>query len=61
MAGKKSPKSINLNLRATPELLSRIDQCRADLLRSQGSIPTRSEFVRLAVEAYVVSLEKERR
>lgn len=61
MSHDKPTKSVNLNLRATPALLEKIDHCRADLLRSHGSIPSRSEFVRFAVEAYVAEVESRRK
>lgn len=48
-------KISTLNLRASPELLARIDQRRAEMLNEEsvGHIPSRSEFVRMAVEAFL--------
>ena len=48
-------KIVKLNLRASPELMARIDQRRAEMLHDKRyrTIPSRSEFVRLAVEAFV--------
>ena len=44
-----------LNLRASPELMERIDRCRAEMLGDPryGGIPSRSEFVRLAIESFL--------
>lgn len=56
-------KVVKLNLRASPELMARIDQRRAEMLHDQryATIPSRSEFVRLAVEAFVEQpIEKKR-
>lgn len=52
----KSPpedKLSTLNLRASPDLMERIDRRRAEMLAEEGRIPSRSEFVRMAVEAFL--------
>ena len=50
-----SQQIAKLNLRASPELMDRIDRCRAEMLRDPhyGGIPSRSEFVRIAVESFL--------
>lgn len=53
----KQQQIAKLNLRAHPELIDRIDRCRAEMLQDPryGGIPSRSEFVRIAVEAFLDS------
>jgi len=49
-----------LNVRVTPVLESAIDAKRIELARLHGTIPTRSDVVRLALESYLgVSLDTE--
>lgn len=49
-----------LNVRVTPALESAIDSKRIELSRSMGTIPTRSDVVRFALESYLgVALEGE--
>jgi len=42
-----------LNVRVTPEIEAVIDAKRIELAKAQGSIPTRSDVVRIALEAYL--------
>ncbi len=42
-----------LNVRVTPHVEAVIDAKRIDLAKTQGSIPTRSDVVRFALEAYL--------
>jgi Arc/MetJ-type ribon-helix-helix transcriptional regulator len=42
-----------LNVRVTPEIEAIIDAKRIELAKSQGTIPTRSDVVRFALEAYL--------
>lgn len=42
-----------LNVRVTPEIESVIDAKRIELAKAHGTIPTRSDVVRLALEAYL--------
>jgi hypothetical protein len=42
-----------LNVRVTPEIEGIIDAKRIELAKSHGTIPTRSDVVRFALEAYL--------
>ncbi len=42
-----------LNVRVTPQIEAVIDAKRIELAKTQGSIPTRSDVVRLALEEYL--------
>jgi Arc/MetJ-type ribon-helix-helix transcriptional regulator len=61
MANRKAPGSDDLversqlNVRVTPELEQLIEKKRVALMGSLGYIPSRSEVVRLAIEAFVGS------
>lgn len=42
-----------LNVRVTPQIEAVIDAKRIELAKTLGTIPTRSDVVRLALEAYL--------
>jgi hypothetical protein len=46
-------KSTQLNIRIDPALEQSIDRARIDKAREFGRIPSRSEIVRLALDAYL--------
>ncbi|TQV63046.1 MAG: CopG family transcriptional regulator [Halothiobacillaceae bacterium] len=54
MAGERTQQR-QINIRLDDETLARIDECRSLGLKEQGVIPTRSDIVRVALEAYLES------
>jgi Arc/MetJ-type ribon-helix-helix transcriptional regulator len=44
---------VQVNVRITEELARLLDQKRIDLQKSLGAIPSRSEVIRMAIEAYL--------
>ncbi len=42
-----------VNIRLDDETLTRLDRLRAQFLDSSGSIPTRSDLVRMAIEEFL--------
>jgi Arc/MetJ-type ribon-helix-helix transcriptional regulator len=50
-----------LNVRVTPELEQLIEKKRVGLMTELGYIPSRSEVVRLAIEAFVGAHENDKR
>lgn len=42
-----------INIRLDDQTLALIDECRAEERGGQGNIPTRSDVVRKAIEAYL--------
>jgi len=44
---------FQINVRLTPDILDQLDKKRAELLPMAGRIPTRSDVVRLAIQAYL--------
>jgi len=54
MSGERTQQR-QVNIRLDDETLARIDECRSLELKKQGVIPTRSDVVRVALEAYLVS------
>ena len=47
---------IQINVRLSKQLVSKIDEKRIDIQRSEGkNIPTRSDVVRMAIEAFLAS------
>ena len=51
-----SMERVQINVRLSEQLISKIDQKRIEIQRTEGkNIPTRSDVVRLAIEAYLSS------
>ncbi|WP_366517763.1 ribbon-helix-helix domain-containing protein [Thiomonas sp.] len=48
---------LQINVRLPPELMELLDKRRMELHGSMGKIPSRSEVVRLALEAYLLPTE----
>lgn len=48
-----------INVRLDPEMTARIDEKRIELSRSLGMIPTRSEVLRMALEAFLTISDPE--
>jgi Arc/MetJ-type ribon-helix-helix transcriptional regulator len=44
---------LQINVRLTPEITDRLDQKRIELQPRLGRIPTRSEVMRYAIDAYL--------
>ncbi len=45
---------VQINVRLSEQLISKIDQKRIEIQRSEGkNIPTRSDVVRMAIEAFL--------
>jgi hypothetical protein len=44
-----------INVRLSPEQVRAIDQMRVELQKIGGTIPTRSDVLRLALDAYLVA------
>ncbi len=44
---------LQINVRLLPDLMELLDKKRIDLLPETGKIPSRSDVVRLALEAYL--------
>ncbi|MGM0516855.1 MAG: CopG family transcriptional regulator [Pseudomonadota bacterium] len=54
--GRTHQKQVNIRL--DDETLRRIDNCRTELLKTEGEIPTRADVVRSAIESYLDEFER---
>jgi metal-responsive CopG/Arc/MetJ family transcriptional regulator len=48
-----SPERIQVNVRVDGDLIKSLDEKRIQLLKQLGSIPSRSEVIRMALEDYL--------
>ena len=53
--GRTHQKQVNIRL--DDETLRRIDNCRTELLKTEGEIPTRADVVRSAIESFLDEFE----
>jgi len=53
MSVAKTSERIQVNVRVDGELIGLLDGKRTELLKKLGSIPSRSEVVRIALEEYL--------
>ena len=60
MAKAPSLDRIQVNVRISQELARSLDEKRVQLQKTQGAIPSRSDVVRMAIEAFVAKPEKKR-
>lgn len=47
-----------VNIRLDDETLARIDKCRSTMMEEVGTIPTRSDVVRYALDDYLKKCDK---
>jgi|LauGreDrversion4_2_1035121.scaffolds.fasta_scaffold2389836_1 Arc/MetJ-type ribon-helix-helix transcriptional regulator len=45
---------VQVNVRITEQLAAQIDHKRVEIQKQEGRIPSRSDVVRMAIEAFVV-------
>lgn len=57
--GRTHQKQVNIRL--DDETLRRIDNCRSELLKSEGEIPPRADIVRAAIDRYLNEFERDLR
>lgn len=50
-----STERIQVNVRVDGDLIKLLDEKRIELLKDLGSIPSRSEVIRMALEAYLTN------
>jgi metal-responsive CopG/Arc/MetJ family transcriptional regulator len=53
-----STERIQVNVRVDGDLIKLLDEKRIELLKDLGSIPSRSEVIRMALEAYLTRVQK---
>ena len=56
-ATSNSAERIQVNVRVDGDLIRLLDEKRTELLVKLGSIPSRSEVVRLALEKYLINYD----
>jgi metal-responsive CopG/Arc/MetJ family transcriptional regulator len=49
---------VQINVRITEQLARLVDQKRVEMQKTLGGIPSRSEVVRMAIEAYIGKAHK---
>jgi len=54
--GRTHQKQVNIRL--DDETLRRIDNCRTELLKTEGAIPTRADVVRNAIASFLDEFER---
>ena len=54
---KNSAERIQVNVRVDGDLIRLLDEKRTELLVKFGSIPSRSEVVRMALEKYLINYD----
>lgn len=53
-----STERIQVNVRVDGDLIKLLDERRIELLKDLGSIPSRSEVIRMALETYLTRVQK---